>query len=115
MNELESRDFLPAEERNVVEFSKTLETLYNQPSFTEAKKNVKINYLKDRSVTNDCKYLNIIYLNCRLIVNEYESDLHHNKHYQYLSSGDDKACKKIQRCTGVELTTSAIPVLHQLS
>lgn len=53
--ELESRDFLSTEEQNVVEFVNTLETMYSQLSFTEAKENLKNNDQKDRFVDNCVK------------------------------------------------------------
>lgn len=49
--ELESRDYLSAEEINVVKFVHTLESMYCQQSFTESKKTLSNSDQKCRFVT----------------------------------------------------------------
>lgn len=51
-NELESRDFLSTEEKSVVDFVHTLESMYSQQSFAEAKENLGNSDQKGRFVTN---------------------------------------------------------------
>ena len=50
--ELESRDYLSPEEKNIVEFVHTLESMYSQQSFTESIKNLSNSNQKCRFVTN---------------------------------------------------------------
>ena len=52
--ELESRDFLSTKEKEMVAFVHSLETMYSQQSFIEAKRNMRNNDQNDRFVTNIC-------------------------------------------------------------
>lgn len=52
-SELESRDFLSAKEKDTVAFVHTLEIMYSQQSFLEAKRNLRNNEQNDRFVTTD--------------------------------------------------------------
>ena len=52
--ELESRDFLSTNEKEMVAFVHSLEAMYSQQSFIEAKRNMRNNDQNDRFVTNIC-------------------------------------------------------------
>ena len=67
---MESRDFLSHKDKGTVAFLHTLETMYSQQSFIEAKRNLRINAQNDRFVTN---------FNCCC----YDHHHHHHHHCYY--------------------------------